>query len=426
MLKKRIFSISIMFFSMLGLFSGCSSGEVKDKQDKINSKAEEKQVTLQFYNNVTGDVLEAYKKIATKFNEANPNIKVEVVSQGKDFENLMKVKMAANELPDMWTTHGWSVNRYSQYLRPLNDQSWSKDIVETIKPTITDSKGNIYVLPLDVDKSGIVYNKAVLEELKLEVPKTWDEFLNVCEQIKKSGRTPIYVGGKNAGTIAGMMDRIAPTFLVTYEKQNFAKDMKDGTFDWNNWDMVSEFIIDLKNKGYLNVDLLTADDQTTYRNLAENKAAFSFQSNNAISEVKLLNPNAKLGMMPIPTYYKDDTPVLVGGERDAVGVSKNTKNESQCLQFLKFLAAGENMTLIASSFGLPAGLNGVDSNLGSLKEDYNKYQSTRVFPVFDREYLPSGMWNTMQVVGPAILSGNMSAKDASKTMKDDYLRLRVK
>ena len=46
---------------------------------------------------------------------------------------MMKTKMAANDLPDLWTTHGWSVNRYSEYLRPLNDREWAKKRISTNK-----------------------------------------------------------------------------------------------------------------------------------------------------------------------------------------------------------------------------------------------------------------------------------------------------
>ena len=43
---------------------------------------------------------------------------------------------------------------------------------------MSDSEGQIYALPMNVDKSGIVYNADLLEKLGKEVPKTWDEFLD--------------------------------------------------------------------------------------------------------------------------------------------------------------------------------------------------------------------------------------------------------
>ena len=63
----------------------------------------------------------------------NPGVKVEYMSYTKDYENLMKAKMAANDLPDVFATHGWGVKRYAEYLMPLNELSFSDRFTESIK-----------------------------------------------------------------------------------------------------------------------------------------------------------------------------------------------------------------------------------------------------------------------------------------------------
>ena len=48
-----------------------------------------------------------------------------------------------------------------------------------------DKTGAIYCIPLTTSNvAGCFYNKAVYEELGLEIPKTWDEFLEACEKIQ--------------------------------------------------------------------------------------------------------------------------------------------------------------------------------------------------------------------------------------------------
>ena len=37
-----------------------------------------------------------------------------------DYESALKTRMASNELPDVWETHGWSRLRYGEYLYPVN------------------------------------------------------------------------------------------------------------------------------------------------------------------------------------------------------------------------------------------------------------------------------------------------------------------
>ena len=39
-----------------------------------------------------------------------------------------------------------------------------------------------------------------------------------------------------------------------------------------------------------------------------------------------INPDARLSMMPVPVWQEDDEPVLVGGEREAYGIWKDSEN----------------------------------------------------------------------------------------------------
>ena len=34
----------------------------------------------------------------------------------------------------------------------------------------------VYVLPINMDQGGLIYNKKLLTELGVDIPKTWDQF----------------------------------------------------------------------------------------------------------------------------------------------------------------------------------------------------------------------------------------------------------
>ena len=58
----------------------------------------------------------------------------------------------------------------------------------------TDAAGNILAVPLSVypgTATAYFYNKDIFEELRLEVPTTWDEFMTVCAKIKAAGYTAV-------------------------------------------------------------------------------------------------------------------------------------------------------------------------------------------------------------------------------------------
>ncbi|MFS0725459.1 ABC transporter substrate-binding protein [Paenibacillus sp. 1P07SE] len=437
-MKTRVGPILACLMFMMAMLAACAQPETvspasssaqteaaptADEQPETPAAAQEP-VKLAFSSNAKDSTNEAYKSIAEQFNQEYPHITVEVTGVPKDFEALMNAKMAAGDLPDLWTTHGWSVRKYSEYLRPLNDQSWTGSLVEEIVPIISDEQGNLFVLPLDVDLSGMIYNAALLEELQLDVPHTWPQFLETAETIKQAGYTPIHIGGKDTSDVAGLLGRLSASLLIADEQAGFAGQLTDGTFEWSAFDKVSSFLLDLRDNGYLNKDYITADKAATYQAFAENKAAFAFQSNQSIYEILKLNPDARVSMMRIPVGEGSGEPFLISGERDAVGVWKDTQHEEEALLFLEFLSRPEHVSAIAETYSLPAAIQDVDVELGELKDVFAQFESARVMNHFDRQYLPGGMWNTLKAVGPGLLSGDLNPQQASQAMKEDYDRLR--
>jgi len=62
--------------------------------------------------------------------------------------------------------------------------------------------GVAYGVPGSVCYGGFFYNKAIFEQCGVEVPKTWDEFMTVCQTIADAGITPIAFGIKDSWMVA--------------------------------------------------------------------------------------------------------------------------------------------------------------------------------------------------------------------------------
>jgi raffinose/stachyose/melibiose transport system substrate-binding protein len=129
-------------------------------------------------------------------------------------------------------------------------------------------------------------------------------------------------------------------------------------------------------------------------------------------------------MMPVPAFYKGDEPILNGGEREAFGIWNKSKNTDAALLLLNYMAKSDNIAKMAAVTGMPASLKNIKYDLGGLTADFAKYGSLRTIPVFDREFLPNGMWSTLKVIGPALLTGDMTVEQSSQMMSDDYKKLR--
>jgi len=417
---KKKFVLILVALLMVGLVVGCSSNS--EESENVSEPKE-----LVFMMNFGPDeaVTKVFEDVVAEFEAANEGVTINVIPGNKDYENIMKTKMGANDLPDFWTTHGWSVARYSEYLMPLTDQEWVSRLNPGIEKVVTDANGDVFVLPTDVDLSGIAYNKTVLEDLNINPDelKTWDDFRAACEIIKENNITPIHIGGKESWPIGNFLDWVAPTFLITNDDDNHRAALKDGTFDWSNWDQVGVMLQEFDEKEYFNVDSLSSTYIDSAKNLAQGKAAFAFYGNYVIAEAYTYNENANLGFIPVPSNAPADEPTLISGERTTVGIWKDTEYPEVAKAFVSYLSNDEVMSRLATANSLPAGLVGVESDTGKLAEDYEKYSDLRGFSYFDREFLPSGMWETMTSTGSGLISGNMTPEEASKEMKSNYDRL---
>lgn len=422
---KRFLCICLMV-SVLLVGAGC--GANSKSSDESVSEAKGDVVNLEFMSNASDSTLDAYKKVAEKFNQENPDIIVNVTSQGKNYESIMKANMASNQLPDIFATHGWSVKRYSEYLRPLNDQPWADKIVDSMIPVISNEQDEIFVFPIDIDQTGILVNMTVMNKLELDPYEvsTWDDFLRLCENVKSEGIVPIGMWGKDPRTFSQYLDEMANAFYVTSPTHNYAEELQNGTFDWKLWGEISQSLVDLHEKGYLNKDVLTADAEAVQQEIAKENIAFIFGSASMVTAVKDYNPDIKLGFIPIPAVYKDDQRQLVGGEREAIGVWKDGKHKEEALKFIEFMARAENVALVCEARGNAPATKDVTVDLGPLTDDYKRYaeEGVAIYPYFDRVMLPNGMWSTMQTVGAGLISGDMTPTEASKVMEEDYNRLR--
>lgn len=380
---------------------------------------------LEIVTNADEQTFNAVNSIFQKFMEENPGVKISYTTQGSDYEQLMKARMASNDLPDIFATHGWSVARYSEYLRPLNDQPWFGIVEEAFKRNIENADGQIFVLPLNMDQGGLMYNKTLLAELGIEIPKTWDEFMAACQLAKDKGYTGVFIAGKDSRQPANLMDIAATTFLASCEDKGYTAQLADGSFDWNNWTPVSQLLMDLKAKGYLNVDCVTCDPVDAAPRMAENNILFLMSSSpDLIGQAQEINPEAQYGMAPIPALNDSYEPAFCGGEREAYGIWKDTENEALCLALLNYLAKPENVKIVCEASGKRPAIQNVSPDLGSVAEDYATYADTAIYPFFDRVYLPNGMWSTMKTIGSALIGEEMTVEESVQTMQADYETLR--
>ena len=383
-------------------------------------------ITLEVATNIVGEQAKVLEEIAQEFMQENPNIKVEMSILGQDYENLMRIKMAADDMPDVFSTHGWAKIRYGEFLADLRDEPWADSISIAIRSLVTDEDGKVYVLPMNQDKAGICYNVDILEEYGISVPTTYDELMAAAEKIKTESNgeiIPFHIGGADMWPLGAFYDWMATPLLISH-KNDEGPTLLDGTFDWDKFVWLSEQLVEWQEKGYLNKDVLTAKYMDTANAHAEGRVAFVLLGAYINQEALGINPELNVSVMPVPSIVEGDEPTFIGGEWTTWGVWKNSEHIEEAKMFVAFYARPENVARVANSDNMPAGLDGVKTEADEI-DYYQKYADLRIFPFFDRYYLPNGMWDVLCKNGQEILAGALTPEQATENMQKEYERLRA-
>lgn len=134
-MKKLV--VTMLIATMAIASAGCSKAPEEPKTETTETTAkkekQETDVTLEFLYNLNGEAISnEVQAVCEQFTEET-GIGVEAIMPGSNFSDIMKTRMASNQLPDVWTTHGWAVARYAEYLEPLNDFGFADHISSSIE-----------------------------------------------------------------------------------------------------------------------------------------------------------------------------------------------------------------------------------------------------------------------------------------------------
>lgn len=381
--------------------------------------------TLEFQTQVSVDskLMAALTDVTAAFEKANPDITVDLVPAGTNYEADMKVRLAAGNVPDILATHGWSLLRYSEFLEPLQDEAWAQDFNPVLSSAMKNASGEFFAFPVDTDVAGILYNGDVLESAGIDPTAitTWDDFADAAEAVKANGISPITVSGKDNGPAGNIADWIA---AGAYDDEQLAA-LSAGTFVDEPYTDMLRMVGDWRDAEYFNPDYSSATADDMARALSDDRTAFVFSQNATANNALQYNLDANLGFIPVPSMT-GAAPYLIGGEMNAYGISKTSDHLDEAKNFIAFLAEPENAATLAEAAGNLPGLTNASATLGALQESFDSFVQTGdvpLVPYFDRVYLPNGMWNTMVTTTDSIITGQNSVESAVQQMGSDFSSL---
>jgi raffinose/stachyose/melibiose transport system substrate-binding protein len=367
---------------------------------------------------VDSELYVKYEELTDEFSQLNPGVDIELVPSSTDHEGEVKTRLASGNIPDLWMTHGWSLLRYAEFLMPLQEEEWAGSLNDALKPAMVGEDGSVYALPIDLDIAGLLYNGDVLAEAGWapEDIVTWDDFNAAAADVKALGKTPIYTAGKDRWPTGLFVNWIAPGAFDDAALEA----MLAGDFQADEYQVALDMIAQWRDDALFNPDYSSATSDDISLALAQGDTGFSFLMNFVAVTGFTYNPDANIGFMPIPSAAGGD-PYLIGGEKNAIGVWKDTDSPEAALAYLDFLAAPENLSALAQAAGSAPGLTYATADLGGLQSSFDTYVgAVPTVPYFDRVYMPNGAWDSIVSTAEGVLTNQMAVPDAMAKIESDF------
>ena len=328
------------------LFAGCASPGDSDI------------VTLDFFQ-FKGEALADFDEIIAGFESENPDIRV-VQNQVPDADTAIRTLLVKNKTPDVITLN--ASGNFGQLARAGVFHDFTGDpLVDEVNPAVQEILADLGTLDGEVNSlgyvsnaDGIIYNRDIFAEQGLEPPTTWDELIDVCEQLQAAGITPFYGTLTDAWTAmpsfngigayaaeGGFFDelRAQGTEVGPDSPVSFQKDF-DGTLEQLQ-ELYSFAQEGYRGRGY--------DDGNPA--FANGESAMYLQGVWALAPILQVDPDFNAGIFPYPTDEPADRK-LVSGVDVTVTIGRDTDKFDAARRFVEYLfqpdvmddfAAAQNM-----------------------------------------------------------------------------------
>ena len=203
-MKKRKAISAVLAASMLAavILPGCGSDESSGKTEIEILQYKPEAATY-------------FDQVEDQFNATHDDIHL-TISSPNDATTILRTRFIREDYPDIIGIGG-DIN-YSYYvdadiLADVSEYPGLADVKESyidiLEALEITPKDGTYGVPYVANAAGILYNRDMFEEHGWEIPESWDELMDLCEEIEAEGILPFYFGFRDTWTCLAPWNSLA-------------------------------------------------------------------------------------------------------------------------------------------------------------------------------------------------------------------------
>lgn len=343
-MNRRASTLAVVSMTAIAgmALAGCSGGAAAGKE----------KLELWFWGAPPAQQETMQKVLVDGFNASQDEYELEVNFDNAVDKNV-QVALSANRGPDVVYGSGpafaaaYAAEGKLADMTPYAEKyGWKDRILDSMYESGTYD-GKLYSLPNSIEDIGVFYNVSVLKTLGVEVPTTYDEFVDVLDKAEEAGLYPSVTG--NQGWKPVNQNYIS-LFLSQVAGGKAVYDALQGTIPWTDPALVEavQTSSDFYNAGYLGgKDYPNLNFDQSMKLLSEEKSpffigpslAFQFASNYFSDKA---GNTEDLGFMAFPTINPDlPSPYYTLGTTASLSINEASKNKDGAAMVIDYMMSDD-------------------------------------------------------------------------------------
>ncbi len=375
-MKKKKTIAMLAALSMLVLSTACSGEEKVEEIELFSSKGENKEIL---------------QELVDEFNETDPEIKVTLTSPA-DASTVLKTRLTKDDLPEIIAMGGsaeFTEVQSTGMLLDLSEEEYVNTVNEEYLQMVYDRNEKeeeiVYGVPYATNASGVIYNVDIFNEHGIDVPQTWDEFIEAAETLEAAGVNPFIFTFKDLWTTLAPWNSLTGIMIEdTFYDERKANEV---TFEGTHEEVLEKYETLL---GYAQPDFMGMSYDDGNKALANGEGAMLINGNWAINQIKAANESVNLDMFALPASNTTEENTITSGVDVLFAVSDTNEVANEVAKdFVAFMMEpAQAQRYIDDQFAFSA-VQGVEQTDASVANAQAIIEEGRVSN-FSDHYYPNG------------------------------------
>jgi raffinose/stachyose/melibiose transport system substrate-binding protein len=390
-MHRRTLAWSATAFSALLLLGACAPSDDAPDPDAetvaeggnetaADGECTDEETTLRVWSWRTEDA-DTYEQIFDVFEGENPCITVDFQAfLNTEYNQILSTGLTGTDGPDVAQVRSYGL------LQPLVE-SGNLVALDDIVPEVAEfdetilagakgrEDGKIYGVPFASQTLQMYYNARVFDELGLEEPTTWEEFIAVNDAVAESGMTPMAVGALDAWMMPIVHDIVGS---ATYGGSEFEAAILSGEKQFTDPAYVASLQVLKDLQQYMPQDVVGVSYTDSQVLFTSEQAAMFPGGSFELAFFRDQNPDLELGVfqVPPPPDAALDTPVTPAYADGNFGLNANSENQEAAETLIQWLATPEFGDMVANDLQQFSPVPGVEYTDELMQEMWSLYEES--------------------------------------------------